>query len=60
MGWVPESFGRLNRTEFVLAVDHVGQRANGQDGMFLHGKGIGESLASANFGFSFRRYRQVV
>ena len=47
---MPESFGRLNRTEFVLAVDHVGQRANGQDGMFLHGKGIGESLASANFG----------
>ena len=48
--WIPETFSKLNRTEYVLAVDHVGHRAKNQSGMFVHGTGGAAALASSNFG----------
>ena len=46
---VPDTFSKLNNTEFVMAIDQVGRRAKNQAGMFVHGQG-GTSLASSNFG----------
>ena len=46
---VPDTFSKLNNTEFVMAIDQVGRRAKNQAGMFIHGQG-GTSLASSDFG----------
>ena len=51
--WVPATFGKLNATEYVLAVDQVGRKEKGKSGMYIHGSAGGSlapALASGDYG----------
>ena len=55
--WVPDTFSTMNNTEYVLAIDHVGRKAMGNQGMYVHGVAddggqgsLAASLAGADYG----------
>ncbi len=56
--WVPETFSKMNKTKYVVALDQVGRRSTtnskvgNSGGMYVHGGVVADAIADADYGLS--------